>query len=275
MKILRVRPRVGELLEGEQLTKIHPAAVVSPKAELGENVQVGPYAIIGEHVAIGDDSIIHPHAVIDGFTTIAERCEVFPGAAVGLRCQDLKYAGEKTYVKVGARTVIRECVTVNSSTGEGSATIIGEECYLMAYSHVGHNCRLGNRVIMANLASLAGHIHIEDKAVLGGLVGIHQFVHVGTLSMVGGLSKVIQDVPPYALSDGVPCSVKDINAVGLRRHGFSPETRNTIRRAFKILFKSGLATSHGVEIVKSDIPQIPEIVRLLEFIAKSERGIGR
>jgi len=257
------------------LTRIHPTAIVNPKAELGENLEIGPYAVVGEDVSIGDNSVIHPHAVIDGFTAIGEGCEIFPGAAVGLRCQDLKYGGEKTYVRIGARTVIRECVTVNSSTGQGSVTIVGDDCYLMAYSHVGHNCRLGNGVVMANLASLAGHILIEDEAVLGGLVGVHQFVHVGTLSMIGGLSKVNQDVPPYALSDGVPCSVVDSNAVGLRRHGFPPETRRIIRRAFKILFKSGLATSHAVEIVKSDLPQIPEIVHLLEFIAKSERGIGR
>ena len=257
------------------MSEIHPTAIVSPKAEVGENVKVGPYAVVGDHVEIGDNAIVHSHAVIDGFTRIGESCEVFPGAAVGLRCQDLKYGGEKTYVRIGARTVIRECVTVNASTGEGSATIVGEDCYLMAYSHVGHNCRLGNGVIMANLASLAGHIQIEDKAVLGGLVGIHQFVHVGTLSMIGGLSKVNQDVPPYSLSDGVPCSVVDINAVGLRRQGFSPETRRIIRRAFKILFKSGLATSHAVEIVKSELPQTPEIAHLLEFIAQSERGIGR
>jgi UDP-N-acetylglucosamine acyltransferase len=257
------------------LTDIHPTAVVSPNAELGEDVRIGPYAVIGEHVTLGDNAIVHAHAVVDGFTAIGEGCEVFPGAAVGLRCQDLKYGGERTYVKIGARTVIRECVTVNSSTGEGSETVVGEDCFLMAYSHVGHNCRLGDGVIMANLASLAGHIHIEDKAVIGGLVGIHQFVHIGTLSMIGGLSKVNQDVPPYALSDGVPCSVRDINAVGLRRNGFSPETRRIIRRAFKILFKSGLATFHAVEIVKSDLPPIPEVVHLLDFIAQSERGIGR
>ncbi len=257
------------------MTRIHPSAVVHPEASLGENVEIGPYAIVGEHVTIGDNSIIHPHAVVDGFTTIGEYCEIFPGAAVGLRCQDLKYAGEKTYVEIGARTIVRECVTVNSSTGEGAKTIVGEDCFLMAYSHVGHNCRLGNGVIMANLASLAGHIVIEDKAVIGGLVGIHQFVHVGTLAMIGGLSKVNQDVPPYALSDGVPCSVRDINAVGLRRQGIPPETRTIIRRAFKILFKSGLATSHAVEIVRSDLPPIPEIAHLLSFIAGSERGIGR
>jgi len=257
------------------LTRIHPTAIVSPKAELGKDIRIGPYAVIGEHVTIGDNSIIHPHAVIDGHTTIGEGCEIFPGAAVGLRCQDLKYAGEKTYVRIGDRTVIRECVTVNSSTGEGSSTVVGEDSFLMAYSHVGHNCWLGKGVIMANLASLAGHILIEDKAVIGGLVGIHQFVHIGTLAMIGGLSKVNQDVPPYALSDGVPCSVRDINAVGLRRNGFPPETRAIIRRAFKILFKSGLATSHAVEIVESELPPIPEIVHLLDFIAKSERGIGR
>jgi UDP-N-acetylglucosamine acyltransferase len=257
------------------LTKIHPTAVVNPEADIGEEVEIGPYATVGEHVRLGDGTIVHPHVVVDGFTTVGEGCEIFPGAAVGLRCQDLKYAGEKTYVRIGARTVIRECVTVNSSTGEGSATEIGDDCFLMAYSHVGHNCRLGNGVIMANLASLAGHILIEDRAVIGGLVGVHQFVQVGTLSMIGGLSKVNQDVPPYALSDGVPCSVRDINAVGLRRQGVAAETRNTIRRAFKILFKSGLATSHAMEIVRSELPAIPEIAHLLEFIAKSKRGIGR
>lgn len=257
------------------MRRIHPTAIVSPKAELGENVEIGPYAIVEENVVIQNNAIIHTHAVIAGLTAIGESCEVFPGAVVGMRCQDLKYRGERTYVELGSRTVIRECVTVNSSTGEGSKTSIGEDCFLMAYSHVGHNCCLGNGVIMANAASLAGHIVIEDQAVIGGLVGIHQFVHVGTLSMIGGLSKVNQDVPPYSLSDGVPCSVVDINAIGLRRHGFSQETRNYIRRAFKILFKSGLATSHAVEIVKSEIPHTPEIQHLLEFIAKSERGIGR
>lgn len=257
------------------MTKIHPTAVVNPEADIGEEVEIGPYVTVGEHVRLGDGTIVHPHVVVEGFTTVGEGCEIFPGAAVGLRCQDLKYAGEKTYVRIGARTVIRECVTVNSSTGEGSATEIGDDCFLMAYSHVGHNCRLGNGVIMANLASLAGHILIEDRAVIGGLVGVHQFVQVGTLSMIGGLSKVNQDVPPYALSDGVPCSVRDINAVGLRRQGVAAETRNTIRRAFKILFKSGLATSHAMEIVRSELPAIPEIAHLLEFIAKSKRGIGR
>ncbi len=257
------------------MAEIHQTAIVHPRAEIGRDVRIGPYAIVGEHAKINDNTIIHPHAVVDGFTTIGEFCEIFPGAVVGLRCQDLKYGGEKTYVRIGDRTVIRECVTVNASTGEGSATVIGEDCYLMAYSHVGHNCRLGSGVIMANLASLAGHILIEDKALLGGLVGIHQFVHVGTLSMIGGLSKVNQDVPPYSLSDGVPCSVVDINAVGLRRHGFSLETRNIIRRAFKILFKSGHATSRAVEIVKSDLPQTPEVLHVLDFIARSERGIGR
>jgi UDP-N-acetylglucosamine acyltransferase len=257
------------------LSEIHRTAIVSEKAELGENVQIGPYAIVGDNVTVGDNTIIHPHAVVGGCTTIGESCEIFPGAAVGLRCQDLKYAGERTYVEIGARTVIRECVTVNASTGEGSKTVVGGDCFLMAYSHVGHNCCLGNEVIMANAASLAGHILIEDHAVIGGLVGIHQFVHVGTLAMIGGLSKVNQDVPPYSLSDGVPCSVVDINAVGLRRHGFSAETRRIIRRAFKILFKSGLATCHAVEIVKSDLPQLPQIEHLLEFIARSKRGIGR
>ena len=245
---------------------IHPTAVVDSGAEIGEGVEIGPYAVIGGNVIIGANTKIYPHVVIDGFTTIGEGCQIFPSASIGLPCQDFKYRGEKTYVRIGTNTIIRECVTINSSLGEESETVIGNNCFLMAYVHVAHNCRIGDNVIMANVASLSGYTVIEDKAFVSGLVAVHQFVNIGTMSITGGGSKVNQDVPPYALSDGNPCSVRDINSVGLTRHGVPLETRNILRRAFKILFKSGLSMSHAIEKVQSELPQIPEIMHLIDFI---------
>ena len=255
--------------------KIHSTAVVDAGARLGKDVEIGPYAVIGENVVIGDNCKIYPHAVIDGNTTLGPGCEIYPHASIGLQCQDLKYKGEKTYVRIGANTVIRECVTVNSSTGEEGETVIGENCFLMAYSHVAHNCVLGNGIIMANCASLAGHITIGDKAILSGLAAVHQFVRIGTMAMVGGLSKVIQDVPPYALSDGQPCSVLDINSVGLKRSGVDEENRRILHRAFKILFKSGLNMKHALERVREELPSTNYIETLIDFIRDTKRGIGR
>jgi UDP-N-acetylglucosamine acyltransferase len=256
-------------------TTIHPSAVVDPAAELDDAVEIGPYAVIGPHVHIGAGTRVHPHAVIDGNTTIGARCEIFPGAAIGLRCQDLKYAGETTYVRIGEGTTIRECATINSSTGEGDATVVGRNCLLMAYCHIAHNCVLGDEVIMANVASLAGHITIEDKAVLSGLVAVHQFVRIGTMSMTGGASKVNQDVPPYALSDGNPCRVRGVNIVGLKRRGVPRETCEALHRAFKTLFFDGHPTSRALELVEAEGPHLPEVEHLLEFVRTSERGIGR
>jgi len=255
--------------------KIHNTAIVDPAASIGENVTVGPYAVIGKNVVIGDNCKIHSHAVLDGNTTFGPGCEIYPHASIGLQCQDLKYHGETTYVKIGANTVIRECVTINSATEEEGETVIGDNCFLMAYSHVAHNCVVGNGVIMANCVSLAGHITIGEKAILGGLAAVHQFVHIGAMAMVGGLSKVSQDVPPYALSDGQPCTVRDINAVGLKRNGVNSEDRLIIRRAFKILFKSGLNTKHALERVQQELPATPYIDTLINFIQNSKRGIGR
>ncbi|MCK5548000.1 MAG: acyl-ACP--UDP-N-acetylglucosamine O-acyltransferase [Thermoplasmata archaeon] len=256
-------------------TIIHPTAIVHPDAAIAHGVTIGPHAVIGRNVTIGDGTKIYPNVVIDGNTTIGRFCEIFPGASIGLKCQDLKYKGERTYVIIGDQTVIRECATVNSSTGDEGKTIVGKRCFLMAYSHVAHNSTLGDEVIMANSATLAGHIVIEDKAILSGLVAVHQYVRIGTLSITGGLSKVNQDVPPYSLSDGNPCSVRDINVIGLRRHGFDLETRSIIRRAFKILFKSGLNTRHALQRVRDEIPRIPQIIHLIEFVENSKRGIGR
>jgi UDP-N-acetylglucosamine acyltransferase len=255
--------------------KIHPTAVVDKKAELADGVEIGPYATVGPNVILGKNVRIYAHALIDGNTIIGENTQIFPQAVIGLRPQDLKYHGEKSFVRIGNNNTIREFVTINSSTGEETSTIIGDNCLLMAYTHVAHNCRIGNEVLMANLASLSGHSIIEDRAMLSGLVGVHQFVNIGTMSITGGASKVNQDVPPYALSDGNPCKVRDINAIGLKRHGINSETRMIIRRAFKILFRAGLNMKNAIRRVQDEIPMLPEIRHLLEFIQKSKRGIGR
>ena len=256
-------------------TTIHATAVIDPDAQLEPGIEVGPYAVIGPAVRIGAGTKIHPHVVIDGNTTIGTGCEIFPGAAIGLRCQDLKYKGETTYVRIGDGTTIREYVTVNASTGEGGETVVGRNCFLMAYCHVAHNCVIGDEVIMANLASLAGHIVVEDKAILGGLVGVHQFVRIGTMSMTGGASKVNQDVPPYSLSDGHPCRVRAVNALGLKRRGVPREPREALHHAFKVLFFDGHPMNRALELVEAEGPLLPEVQHLLEFIRASERGIGR
>jgi UDP-N-acetylglucosamine acyltransferase len=256
-------------------TTIHSTAVVSPKAELHDGVEVGPYAVIGPHVVLGAEVKVRAQVVIDGHTTVDENTQIFPKAVIGLRPQDLKYHGEKSYVKIGRNNTIREFVTINSSTGENTSTVIGNDCLLMAYTHIAHNCRIGNEVLMANLASLSGHSIIEDRAMLSGLVGVHQYVNIGTMSITGGASKVNQDVPPYALSDGNPCKVRDINSVGLKRHGVDSETRMIIRRAFKILFRAGLNMKNAIRRVQDEIPPIPQVLHLIEFIQNSKRGIGR
>ncbi len=256
-------------------TTLHSTAVVDPGATIEESVEIGPYAVIGPNVHIGAGTKIYPHAIIDGNTTIGAQCQIFPGAAIGLRCQDIKYAGETTYVRIGDGTTIRECATINSSTGEGDATVVGRNCLIMAYCHIAHNCVLGDEVIMANVASLAGHITIEDKAILSGLVAVHQFVRIGTMSMTGGASKVNQDVPPYALSDGNPCRVRGVNVVGLKRRNVPIETREALHRAFKTLFFDGHPTDRAIELVEAEGPHRPEVTYLLEFVRASERGIGR
>lgn len=256
-------------------TQIHATAVVDPHAIFGEDVEIGPYAVIGPDVELCENVKVMAHAIINGHTTVGENTQIFPKAVIGLRPQDLKYKGEKSYVTIGRNNTIREFVTINSSTGEGTSTVVGDNCLLMAYTHVAHNCHIGNEVLMANLASLSGHSIIEDKAMLSGLVGVHQYVNIGTMSITGGASKVIQDVPPYALSDGNPCKVRDINHVGLKRNGVDSETRMLLHRAFRILFRSGLNMKNAIRRVRSEVPPIPQIDRVIEFIQNSKRGVGR
>ncbi len=257
------------------MAKIHPTAIVSKKAKLADNVQVGPYTIIGDNVIIGKATKIYAYCVIEGNTTIGSGCEIFTGAVIGSRPQDLKYKGEKSFLKIGDNNIIREYSTFNPGTGEGSKTIVGNNNLFMAYSHIAHDCVIGNNCAIANNGTLAGHVTIEDKAVVGGLVAIHQFVRIGALSIIGGCSKVVQDIPPYSTCDGHPARVYGLNLVGLKRNGIPKDSIEQLDRAFRILFSAGLTTKHALDKVKKEVPSGNEVSYLVNFIKNSQRGIAR
>jgi UDP-N-acetylglucosamine acyltransferase len=256
---------------------IHEKAVVHPRARIAESVEVGPFSVIGENVTIGKGTWIGPHVVITGWTTIGKNCKIFQFSSIGEVPQDLKFKGEESHVIIGDNNVIREFVTINRATTHGGGkTILGNENFLMAYSHVAHDCLIGNHVIMSNAATLAGHIEIEDGAIIGGLVGVHQFVRIGAYSFISGLSGVPQDIPPYMLAAGSRCTLYGLNAVGLKRHGFPEEAIKGLKKAYKILFKSGLMLEEAIETIKGgEIISIPEVDHLVQFIQRSKRGICR
>lgn len=216
-------------------------------------MRVGPYAVIGEHVNVGAGTVIGAHVVLDGRTDVGDRNEIFPGAAIGLEPQDLKYDGSVSLVKIGHENRIREYVTINRATQAGEATVIGDRNLLMAYVHVAHNCLLENHIVIANAVSLAGHVHIESKAVIGGMTGIHQFVHVGQLAMVGGMARVDRDIPPFMLAEGNPCRVRGLNQVGLRRAGLTQHNHGrafkTLKQAFRLLYREGLSLEAALESI--------------------------
>ncbi|MEQ8216510.1 MAG: acyl-ACP--UDP-N-acetylglucosamine O-acyltransferase, partial [Smithellaceae bacterium] len=239
---------------------IHSTAIVAPDAELGEGVEIGPYSIIGKEVKIGRNTIIGPHAVIDDFTQIGENCHIFQFASIGAPPQDLKFAGEKTSVVIGNFNTIREFVTIHrSTTHDIGVTIIGDHNLIMAYCHVAHNCKLGNNIVMSNGATLGGHTHIEDYAIIGGLTGIHQFSRIGAHCIVGGASGVNKDVPPYTTAAGNHAKLFGLNLIGLKRRGFSEETINALKKAYRILFRSHLLLNAAIEKVEAEVEDFPEV----------------
>lgn len=254
---------------------IHETAVVAPGARIGKNVEIGPYSVIGENVEIGEGTRIGPHVVIAGWTSIGRDCQIFQGASVGDVPQDLKFKGEKSYTFIGDRTVIREGVTIHRATGEGEETRIGSDCLLMALTHVAHNCVLGNHVIMSNLASVAGHAIVEDRAVIGGMAGVHQFVKIGRNAMVGGMAKLVQDVVPYTIVDGHPAKVVGLNSVGISRAGIPLEIRRSIKKAYKILYRSGLTLTEAISVIEQEVDSCEEVEHFLRFLRNAERGICR
>lgn len=258
------------------LRKIHETAVVHPGARIGKDVEIGPYAVIGENVLIGEGTKIGAHVVIDGWTSIGRNCVIFPSASIGTEPQDLKFKGEKSYVFIGDNTKIREFATVNRATGEGEETRIGNNCLMMAYTHVAHNCVVGNHVIMSNAATLAGHVIVEDRAVIGGLAGIHQFVKIGRNAMIGGASKVSQDVPPFVIVDGHPARVCGLNNVGISRAGISEVARKNIKKAYKILYRSGSSNlAQAIAVMEQELEMCEEVEHMLRFLRNAERGICR
>lgn len=249
-------------------TLIHPTAVIHPSAELHPTVRVDPYAIIGERVKIEAHTTIGAHAVIESFTEIGRDNQIFPGAVIGLEPQDLKYEGAKSQVKIGNGNKIREYVTINRATGEGEVTFIGNNNLLMAYTHVAHNCIIENDVIIANNVALAGHVKIESKAVISGMLGIHQFVQIGGLAMVGGMSRIERDVPPYMLVEGNPARVRALNLVGLKRRGFTSEEVSTLKKAFRILYRSGNSLESALDQLAS-LSYSKQVQHLCNFLSAS------
>ncbi|MCB2185066.1 MAG: acyl-ACP--UDP-N-acetylglucosamine O-acyltransferase [Deltaproteobacteria bacterium] len=255
---------------------IHPTAIVDPTATLAAGVEVGAYAYIGPEVEIGPGSKISHHATVERWTKIGANATIWPHAALGGDPQDLKYEGEKTFLEVGDQVVVREFATLNRGTGEGGGvTRVGDGCLLMAYSHVAHDCQLGKGVVMANSANLAGHVIIEDRASLGGLVAVHQFSRIGTFCFLGGASAANKDLPPYTLCEGNRARVHGLNAIGLKRAGFTAETIDALKEAYRIIFRQGGIRSKVLEEARKEVPQTPEVVHFIEFIANSERGVAR
>lgn len=255
---------------------IHPTAIVDPNAELGPDVEVGPYAIIGPHVHIGAGTRIGAHTVIDPYVRIGEGCQIFQFAAIGAPPQSVKFQGEESWVNIAPHCVVREFVTIHRGTAFGGGlTEIGEKCFLMAYTHVAHDCIVGREVIMANNTTLAGHITIGDHATIGGLVAIHQFVRIGDYAFIGGKSAVVKDIPPYVIAAGDRAVLHGLNSVGLKRHGFTPQTLSLLKKTYRIIFRIGLTLNEALERVKAEVEQAPEVTAFIEFIQASQRGITR
>lgn len=256
-------------------TQIHKTAIIDPCAKLGEGVSVGPYTVIGPKVELGDNVKIASHCVLEGKTSIGGDSQIYSGAVIGSNPQDKKHKDEDAVeLVIGQGNVIREFVTINPGTLDGGGkTIIGDNNLLMAYSHVAHDCVIGNNCVMANSGTLAGHVTLEDNAVVGGLSAVHQFVRLGRLAIVGGCSKVVQDIPPFSMCDGHPAKVYNINIVGLKRASISLDVVKNLKRAFKLLFHSGLTKTHAIEKIANDIPSSPEIDHLIFFAKTTKRGL--
>lgn len=255
---------------------IHPTAIIDPCAQIDANVTIGPYAIVKSDVHIGSGTTIGPYTTIEKYVTIGENCQIFPYAAIGCAPQDLKFHGEKTYLKIGRGSIIREFVTINRGTeAGGGVTEVGEENYLMAYTHIAHDCKTGKQVILANNSTLAGHIIIGDNVTVGGLVAIHQFVQIGDFAYIGGKSAVVKDIPPYVIAAGDRATLHGLNNVGLKRHKFPKSTLQELKKAYRIFFRIGLTVKQASERVKAETEQIPEVKNFIEFIVTSNRGVTR
>jgi UDP-N-acetylglucosamine acyltransferase len=256
---------------------IHSTAVISSEATIGKNVKIGPYSIIGDHVVIGDDCILHSHVVMDGHTTIGERNEFFPFTMIGGKSQDLKFNGGSTYLMIGSDNIFRENTTIHCSTHDDAPTRIGSHNLFLCYSHVAHNCQVGNHVIFSNNGTLAGHVEVEDHVILSGFAAAHQFCRIGAHSIVGGFTKIIQDVAPYTIVDGVPAEARGVNLVGLQRRGFSEIDIRAIKFAYKKIFlsKTGNLTNAIATVKDTEYFENIHCKKMITFIEETKRGMTR
>jgi UDP-N-acetylglucosamine acyltransferase len=253
---------------------IHPSAVVAPGAQLGNDCYIGPYSIVGDEVVLGDAVRLEAHCVIDGRTMIGAGTQVFPFVSIGLASQDLKYHGEPSETRIGQRNRIREFVTIHRGTaGGGMLTQIGDDCLIMAQAHVAHDCIVGNGVIMANGATLAGHVTIDDQANIGAYSGVHQFCRIGREAYVGGYSVVVKDALPYALSVGNHARCYGLNKVGMKRRGYSQSAIDALHHAFHLLLSAKLNTTQALERIDAEISDSAEVAELVHFIQSSTRGV--
>ena len=255
--------------------KIHPTAIVDPGAKVGLGTQIGAYCIIGENVVIGEDCWLQHHVTVSGPTQIGDDNKFYAFTSIGQQTQDLKYEGEPTYLAIGDGNTFREFCTINRGTAPNASTRIGNYGNFLAYSHIAHDCVVGDHVIFSNNGTLAGHVTVGDHAVIGGLTAIHQFCRVGRHAITGGCSKIVQDVPPFMIADGNPAEIRGINKIGLERHGFSGETARAIKEAYRIIYRSNVNVAQAAEQIRATLPQTPEIIELLDFLANSQRGIIR
>lgn len=255
---------------------IHPSAIIDSSAQIDINVAIGPFAIVKANVCISSGTTIGPYTTIEEDVTIGPDCQIFQYASIGGAPQDLKFHGEKTYLTIGKGTIIREFVTINKGTEFGGGiTEVGEDNYLMAYTHIAHDCKTGKGVILANNSTLAGHIEIGDYAFIGGLVAIHQFVHIGNYAYIGGKSAVVKDIPPYVIASGDRASLHGLNNVGLKRHKFQKATLQELKKAYRIFFRIGLTVKQASERVKAEVEINPEVKNFMNFIIESNRGVTR
>ncbi len=257
------------------MTQIHPTAIVDPAAELGADVVVGPYSIIGPGVVLGDGCWLQHHVTLCGPARIGANNRFYAYASIGQQTQDLKYRGEPTWLEIGEGNTFREFVTVHRATSPGDATRVGNRGNFLAYSHIAHDCIVGDDVIFSNNGTLAGHVQVGDHAIIGGLTAVHQFCRIGRFSILGGCTKIVQDVPPFMIADGNPAEIRGINKVGMERHAFTAETVREIKEAYRILYRSDLNVKQAAEQIREKLQPLPEVCQLLDFVTTTERGITR
>src|SRR5712691_2040526 len=255
--------------------QIHPTAIVDPQAEIGAGTTIGPYCVIAADVVLGQNCWLQQHVTLCGPMRTGARNKFYASCSIGQQTQDLKYQGEPTYLEIGDENTFREFVTISRSTTSKGKTRIGNRGTFLAYSHIGHDCQVGDGVVFSNNGTLAGHVQVGDHAVIGGLTAVHQFCRIGRFAITGGCSKIVQDVPPFMIADGNPAEVRGVNQVGLERRNFPADRIKLIKEAFRLIYRSKYNTAQALEAVRKELPQSEEIREIVEFIEKTQRGIIR